>query len=103
MGARPGVGAAHFEIGLEPHFGKNRGEMIGPVRHGGAFARQLRQASLQQVAKACAGDVVIDVAALDEIHRHVERIVDIALEAISLLEDEGQHAGAIRVGVAPDE
>ena len=45
---------------------------------------------------------MIAVAALDEIHRHVERVVDIALEAHAGLERERQHAGAVVVGVAPD-
>ena len=31
----------------------------------------------------------------DEIHRHVERPVDVALEAEAVLEGEGQHAGAV--------
>ena len=48
------------------------------------------------------GHVDIVVAALDEIHRHVERVVDPALEAHARLERPRQHAGAIIVGVAPD-
>ena len=40
--------------------------------------------------------------AIDEIHRHIERVVDIALEAEAVLEDEGQHAGARVVDIGPD-
>ena len=39
---------------------------------------------------------------LDEIHRHVERVVDPAFEAHTPLERPRQHAGARIVGVAPD-
>ena len=34
------VGAAHFEITLEPHLGKDRRDVVRPIGDGGAFARQ---------------------------------------------------------------
>ncbi len=40
--------------------------------------------------------------AVDEIHRHVEHVVDIAFEAHAGLEGEGQHAGAVGIGIGPD-
>ncbi len=46
--------------------------------------------------------VVVAAVADDEIHRHVERPIDVFLEAEAVEEGEGQHAGAVRVGVAPD-
>ena len=48
------------------------------------------------------GGVDIAIAALDEIHRHVERIIDPALEPHAGLEGPGQHAGAVGIGVEPD-
>ena len=76
--------------------------MIGPVGHRGEFARQLRQPPGQQVAERGPGDIVIDVAALDEIERHVQRVIDIALEAHAGLEGERQHAGAVGIRIGPD-
>ena len=46
----------------------------------------------------------IDVAAvaIDEIHRHVEHVLDIALEPEARLEHERQHAAAVGIDVGPD-
>ena len=96
-----GIAAAHFEIFLEAHLGEDGGEMVRPVLHHGALARQLRQLARHELAEAFAGGVDEPAVANDEVHRHVERIVDIALETEALLEGEGQHAGAGLVGVAP--
>ena len=52
--------------------------------------------------KLLAGDVDVLAVAVDEVHRHIERIVAVALVAEPVLEDEGQHAGAVGVGVFPD-
>ena len=38
---RSAVGAAHFEIALEPHFGEDRARVVGPVRDGRPLARQI--------------------------------------------------------------
>ena len=62
----------------------------------------MRQLAVEEIAEAFAGDVDIFAVAEDEIHRHVERIVAVAFVAEAVLEDEGQHAGARRVGVFPD-
>src|SRR5260221_9943776 len=40
--------------------------------------------------------------AFDEIHWHVEGVVNISLETHAQLECPWQHAGAIGIGVAPD-
>src|SRR6516164_2735527 len=37
---RPTIGAAHFQITLQPHLGENRRQMVSPVRQRRAFARQ---------------------------------------------------------------
>ncbi len=56
----------------------------------------------EEVAEGRSRDVEVGVAALDEIHRHVKGVVDVALVAHALLEGEGQHAGTGIVRVAPD-
>ena len=76
--------------------------MVRPVRDGRALAGQRVELARHQIAERLAGDVDVFVAALDEIHRHVERVVDPALEAHARLERPRQHAGARVVGVAPD-
>ena len=98
----PAVRAAHFEEGLEPHLRKDRGEMVGEVRHERLLALEPFQPPVQEVAEALAGDVVIEAVAVDEVHRHIEREVQIALIAEAVLEHEGQHAGPVRIGVRPD-
>ena len=56
----------------------------------------------QEIAERGAGDVDVAAVAIDEVHRHVERILDVAVVAHAALEHERQHAGAVAVGVAPD-
>ena len=48
----------------------------------------------EEIAERGAGDVDVAAVAVDEIHRHAERIVDVALEAHAGLEHERQHARA---------
>ena len=76
--------------------------MVGPVRHGGAFVRVAGQFARHQIAERQARHVDILIAALQEIHRHVERVIGVTLEAHAVLERERQHAGAVLVGVGPD-
>ena len=76
--------------------------MVVPVGERRPLARAAGQLAGQQVAERLAGDVVIGRTALDEIHRYVERPVDIGLESKALVEDEGNEAGAFIVRVAPD-
>src|SRR5262245_13639060 len=76
--------------------------MVRPVGYRGALAGQARKSSLHQVAERLAGDVDVALPALDEVHRHTERIVDVTFESHARLERPWQHAGAVRIGVAPD-
>ena len=69
--------------------------MVGQVGQPRLFAGQLRQLAVEEVAEALAGDVDILAVAEDEVHRHVERIVAVALVAEAVLEHERQHAGAV--------
>ena len=76
--------------------------MIVPVGDVRFFAGQRGQLALQEVAEALPRSIDIFAVAEDEIHRHVEHIVDITFIAEAVLEHEGQHAGARGVGVGPD-
>ncbi len=98
----PAVGAAHLHELLQPHLGKDGGEVVGPVGEGGLLAGERGETAFEEVAEALAQRVDVSAVAVDEVHRHVERVVDIPLEPHAVLEDEGQHAGALRVGVLPD-
>ena len=66
------------------------------------FARKRRQLAVDEVAEALARGVDILAVAEDEVHRHVERIVAVALVTEALVEHEGKHSGPRRVGVFPD-
>ena len=76
--------------------------MIRPVAQGRKLALERRQASGQEVAEGLAARVDVAAVAGDEIHGHVERVIDVALEAEAVLEHEGQDAAAVRIGVGPD-
>ena len=76
--------------------------MVGPVGEPRLLARQLRQLAVEEVAEALAGDVDVLAVAVDEVHRHIEHVVAVALVAEAVLEHERQHAGAVGVGVVPD-
>ena len=77
--------------------------MVLPVAHRRPRIGQIvRREPVQELAEREIRHVVIAAVADDEIHRHVERPVDILLEAEAVEEGEGQHAGAVAVGVAPD-
>ena len=67
-----------------------------------ALAGQRRKFAGHQIAERLPRHVDITFAALDEIHRDVERVIHPALETHARLEGPRQHAGAGRVGVAPD-
>ena len=98
----PAIGAAHLDIALEPDFREQRRQMVLPVRHHRLLAGQGRQPAVEEVAERLAAGVDIAAVAVDEIHRHVEHVVDIALEPHAVLEHEGEDAAAVGVGVLPD-
>ena len=99
---RPAIGAAHFEEALEPHLREDGREVIGEIGHQRLLAGERRQAAVEKVAEGLAGDVEIFAVAVDEVHRHIERVIEIAFVAEPVLEHERQHAGAVRIGVRPD-
>jgi hypothetical protein len=71
--------------------------MVGKGSPGSAGRRPF-----EEVAEAAAAGVDVAAVAVDEVHRHVEHVVDIALEAEAVLEHEVEHAGAVGIGVGPD-
>ena len=96
------VGAAHFQELLEPHIGEERGEVIGPIVEGRIFAGKPVETAGDEILERGSGHIDVATVAVDEIHRHLKRIVDIALEPHARFEGEGKIAGAVGVGVAPD-
>ena len=76
--------------------------MVGPVGDPRLLAWKLRELAFEEIAEALAGDIDVPAVAVDEVHRHIERIVEVALVAETVLEHEGQHPGAVGVGVLPD-
>ena len=96
---RAAVAAAHLDELLEPALGEQRRQVQRPVRQRRVLAvpavaherRNVRPRGHRQVA-----------AAVDEVHRHVERPLGVRAEDVVALEHERQQAGARVVGVAPD-
>ena len=76
--------------------------MVVPVLLRRPLAGQGGQAVGHEAAERLARQVDIGVAALGEIHRHIQRIVGIALIAEAVAEDEVQHPCPVRIGVGPD-
>ena len=76
--------------------------MVGPVGDRRLLAGKLREPAVDEVLEALAGDIDVLAVAIDEVHRDIQRIVAVALVPEPILEDEGQHSGAVGVGVFPD-
>ena len=76
--------------------------MIGPIGHGGFDALQLRNAAVEEIAETFSRHVDIFAVAIDEIHRHRERVIDITLEPHAVFEHPWQHAGTRIVDIGPD-
>ena len=97
------IGAAHLEKRLEPDFGKRGRQMVGPVADKRQFSGKCGEAAGEKIAKRLPARVDIGAVAVDEIHRHIEHVVDIALEAEPVLENKRQGAAAVGIGVRPDK
>ena len=54
----------------------------GRERFGSGAARQYWQAAVQEVAEGLARRVEVFTVSIDEVHRHVEHVVNVALEAL---------------------
>ena len=76
--------------------------MIGPIRQGRHLTRQGGQFAVQEIAERLAQRVDVFAVAIDEIHRHIQGVIDIAFEPHAVLEHKGQHAGARVIQMFPD-
>ncbi len=76
--------------------------MIRPVIHGRAFTGQNIKFAIHEITERLARRIDVFAVAIDEIHRHIEHVVDIAFKAKTVLEHERQHATTIRIGIGPD-
>ena len=61
-----------------------------------------RQTAFHIITKRQPRDILINARPVDEIHRHVEHVIDPAFKAESIFKNKWQHATAIRIGVRPD-
>ena len=76
--------------------------MIGPIRNMRLYPLELRHAAQQKVAEGLSRNVDVMSVAVDEIHRRVERVIDIAFEPETAFEDKWQHAGPLVIDIGPD-
>ena len=76
--------------------------MVYPVGHRGLFTGKRRQIAFHKIPKRLPRGVDIGSVAVNEVHRHVEQVIDVAFETEAVLENERQHAAAVGVGVGPD-
>src|SRR3954469_14554259 len=73
------VGAAHFEEALQTHLGECRREVICPVGDRRLLAGELGKLAIDEGSKAFARYIDIFAVAVDEVHRHIEHVVAVAL------------------------
>ena len=76
--------------------------MISPIRKRRNLARHRGQLAFKKITEGLAERIDIFAVAIDKIHRHIERVIHIALKPHTVLKDERQHTGARIVQVAPD-
>ena len=99
---RSAIAPAHFKEAFQPHFGKGGRKMVVPVAISSAFRREARAVFHPENRGSLARRVDIFPVAENEIHRHIERVIGIALIAETVFKYERQHAGAVRIGIGPD-
>ena len=87
---------------FDPRFGEDRGQVIGPIAQRRRLARQRGQFALHEVAEALAQRVDILPVAIDEIHRHIERVLHIAFKPHAVFKHKRQHTGARAIQIAPN-
>ena len=97
----PGIGAAHLQEPLHPHVGEGCRHVVAEVAQRGRTADDVLQAAGHVGAERLPGHVLVGAAALDEVHRHVQQPLDVALEAEPLLEHQRRHPGPGVVHVRP--
>src|SRR6516162_11026648 len=77
--------------------------MVGPVAESWDIVGQRRQLAGDEIPEGLATRVNVVAVSVDKIHRHIEHIVDIALEAETALEHERQGAAPVGIGIGPHE
>src|SRR5260370_113670 len=70
-------GAAPLEIALKRHLGKNRGKMTGKTGHHRRHAFEPGASPAEKVAELLPRHIDVAPVAIDEIHRHIERVIDV--------------------------
>ena len=66
------------------------------------LAGELGQGASEEVAERFAGHIDVAAVARHEVHGRIQNVVGVALEPHAGLEDEGEQAAAIGVGIGPD-
>jgi hypothetical protein len=98
----PSVGTSPGRPGSLPlRNGEDGRQVVGPVAQRRNLARQAGQLAVEKITERLARHVDILAVAEDEIHRHIEGEIHITLETEAVLEDEGQHPGAVRIQILP--
>ena len=76
--------------------------MVDPVSQSRDFAGQGRQAPGDEIAERLTACIDVAAVAVNEIHRHVEHVVDVTLEPKTWFENKRQGSATVGVGVSPD-
>ena len=96
------IGPTHLDKLLDSRFGENCGQVIGPIAECRRLARQRGQLPVKEIAERLTQRVHIGPIAVDEIHRHIERVIDPLLKPKALFEHKRQHARAGFIQPVPD-
>ena len=102
MGLIATIRPPHLDVFLDPRLGEHGRHVVGPIGQRRLLPRQSGQFALQEIAERLTQRVDVCAVAVDEIHRHVQNPIDIALKAHALLKRPRQHASAGRIQIAPD-
>src|SRR3546814_15457906 len=76
--------------------------MIEPVAARRRLPFKTAQFPDHEIAERLASHVDIAPVAIDKIHRHIERIIDILFKAEAAFKDERDHAGPRSVRIRPE-
>jgi len=76
--------------------------MVGPVAYARDVIGQHRQLAGNEISERQPARVDVSSISVNEIHRHIEHVVNVTLEPEARLEDKGQGTAPVRVGIGPD-
>ncbi len=94
------VGAAHFHVTLHPNFGERHRQLVLEVAHRRTVAID---AVGHELAKRGAGVVVVNAVAPNEIHGHVENVLEPFFEPEPVFENHRRESRSLRIGIAPHQ